>query len=57
MLGNEVHFGSPNLDFHGDAIIPNHHSVQGPIAVGFRIVNVVLEAPIHWLPQVVHLHR
>ena len=55
MLSNEVHFGSPDLDFHRDAIIPNHDCVQGPVTVGFGILNVVLEATIHWLPQFVHL--
>ena len=57
MLSDEVHFGGPDLDFHGDAIIPNHDSVQGPVSVGFGIVDVVLETTIHWLPEVVHLHR
>ena len=57
MLSNEMHFGGPNLDFHGDAIIPNHDSVQGSVAVGFGILNIVLEATIHRLPKVVHLQR
>lgn len=57
MLSNEMHFGSPDLDLHWDAIIPNHDSVQGSVAVGFGILNVILEATIHRLPKVVHLQR
>ena len=57
MLSNEVHFGGPDLDFHGDAVIPNHNSVQRAVAIGFRVLNVVLEATIHWMPQVVYLHK
>lgn len=56
MLSNEMHLGCPNLDLHRDAVIPNDHSVEGTIAVGFGVLDVVLEAACHWLPQVVHLH-
>ena len=55
MLSNEVHLGCPDLDLHRDAIIPHHHSVEGAIAIGFGVLDVVLEAACHWLPQVVHL--
>jgi len=57
MLSNEVHLGCPDLDLHRDAVIPNHHSVEGTIAIGFGVLDVVLEAACHWLPQVVHLHN
>ena len=50
MLSNEMHFGGPDLDFHRDAVIPNHYSVQGPIAVLLGVLNVILEPPVHWLP-------
>ncbi len=56
MLSNEVHLGCPDLDLHRDAVIPNHHSVEGAIAVGFGVLDVILEAACYWLPQVVHLH-
>lgn len=55
MLRNEVHLGGPDLDFHGDAIVPDHHRVEGAVAVLLGVLDVVLEAAIHWLPQVVHL--
>ena len=57
MLSNEVHLGGPDLDLHWDAIIANHNGVEGAIAIGFGILDVVLEAACHWLPQVVHLHN
>lgn len=57
MLGNEMHLGSPNLDFHRDAVIPNHHSVEGPVAVVLGILDVVLEPVWHRLPHLVHLQQ
>lgn len=56
MLCDEVHFGGPDLDFDWDAIVTNHNSVEGAVAVGLGVLDVVLEAAIHRLPQVVHLH-
>lgn len=55
VLGNEVHLGSPNLHLHGDAVVPNHHCVEGTVPIGFGVLDVVLESPLDWLPQVVHL--
>jgi len=55
MLSNEVHLGSPDLDLHRDAVIPNHHGVEGAVAIGFGVLDVVLEAACHWPPQVMHL--
>ena len=55
MLSNEVHLGSPDLHLHGDAIIPNYHCMEGTVPIGFGVLDVVLEPPLDWLPQVVHL--
>lgn len=55
MLSNEVHLGGPNLDLHWDSIIPSHDGVEGTVAIGLGVLNVVLEAPFYWLPQLVHL--
>ena len=55
MLSNEVHLGCPDLDLYRNAVIPNHHGVEGTIAVGFGVLDVVLEAACHWPPQVMHL--
>lgn len=57
MLSNEVHFGGSDLNLDGDAIIPNHHSMQGAVAIGFGVLNVVLEATVDRPPQIVHLHN
>ena len=55
MLSNEVHLGSPDLHLHWNTVIPNNHSMEGAIAIGLGVLNVVLEAPFYWLPQLVHL--
>ena len=55
MLCYEVHLSRANLHFHGDAVIPNDHCVQGTVTIGLWVFDVVLAAAVYGLPQVVYL--
>lgn len=55
VLCNPVHLLGANLDLHGNAIGAQHHSVQRLVAIVLLVADIVLEPPLHWRPQPVHL--
>mmetsp|Transcript_23841 Transcript_23841/g.42428 ORF Transcript_23841/g.42428 Transcript_23841/m.42428 type:complete len:251 (+) Transcript_23841:708-1460(+) len=57
VLRNVVHLGCADLHLKRQPVVATHHGVQTLVAVLLAVADEVLEAPLHWLPQPMHLAK